>query len=303
MTKSLLRTLALLTLLSFAVSACTSPEAGVPGQKVRVVVTMSILTDMVANVGKDRVVVENIIPVGAGPEDYQPTPRDAQAIAAADLVFYNGHGLESWLVDLFRSAAKPGQPQIAVSEGLPAIDVGSEEFKEGNPHFWLSAAYGARYVEKIRDGLIQVDPQGAATYRANADSYIKQLLAVNEELKQQAQSLPANQRKMVTNHDAFPYFAQEYGFTIAGTILGNPESNLSPGDLAQLTRIIKQEGVKVIFTESQFNPKITDALADEAGISVVANLYTDTLGESGSGVTTYIDMLRYNMRTVVAALK
>ena len=289
-------------------SAATAPTAApaapaAAGKTIKAVTTMSILAEMVKHVGGDRVEAENIIPIGAGPEDYQPTPLDAQKIASADIVFYNGHGLEEWLDDLFKSAAKQGQPQIAVSEGLQALDVGSADFKAGNPHFWMSAAYGAKYVENIRDGLIQADPAGKDTYTTNADAYIKQLIDLNAELKQQADALPAAERKMVTNHDAFPYFAKEYGFTIVGNILGNPEAELSPGDLAKLTTAIKEQKVKAIFSESQFNPKVAKALADEAGVQVVADLYTNTLGDTSSGATSYVDMLRYDMKTIVEALK
>jgi ABC-type Zn uptake system ZnuABC Zn-binding protein ZnuA len=279
------------------------PTAAASGKTIKVVTTMSILADMVKHVGGERVEAENIIPIGAGPEDYQPTPQDAQKIAGADIVFYNGHGLEEWISDLFTSAAKPGQPQIAVSDGLQAVDVGSEDFKEGNPHFWMSAALGAKYVEKIRDGLIQVDPAGKDAYTTNADAYGKQLLDLNAELKQQAETIPQAERKMVTNHDAFPYFAKEYGFTIVGNILGNPEAELSAGDLAQLVQKVRQEHVKAIFSESQFNPKVAKTLADEAGVQVVADLYTDTLGDASSGVTSYVDMLRFDMKTIVDALK
>ncbi len=286
-----------------APTAMLEPTAMAPGKTIKIVTTMSILADMVKNVGGERVEAENIIPIGAGPEDYQPTPQDAQKIAGADIVFYNGHGLEEWLDDLFKSAAKPGQPQIAVSDGLEAVDVGSADFKEGNPHFWMSAANGAKYVEKIRDGLIQVDPDGKDTYTKNADVYSKRLLDLNAELKQQADAVPAAERKMVTNHDAFPYFAKEYGFTIVGNILGNPEAELSAGDLAKLATAIKEQKVKAIFSESQFNPKVAKTLADEAGVQIIANLYTDTLGDAGSGVTSYIDMLRYDMKTIVDSLK
>jgi ABC-type Zn uptake system ZnuABC Zn-binding protein ZnuA len=264
---------------------------------------MSILADMVRNVGGERVVAENIIPIGASPEDYQPTPQDAQKLVGAAIVFYNGHGLEDWLADLLASAARPGQPQIAVSDGLAAVDLGSADFKQGNPHFWMSAALGARYVETIRDGLIQVDPDGSDTYASNAERYIKQLLALNQELKQQAATIAPADRKIVTNHDAFPYFAQEYGFTIVGNILGNSESEPSAGKLAALVQAIKAQRVKAIFSESQFSPKLTNIIADEAGVAIVSNLYTDTLGDSSSGVTTYIDMLRFDMQEVVEALK
>jgi ABC-type Zn uptake system ZnuABC Zn-binding protein ZnuA len=280
-------------------TAAPAPAA----RTIKVITTMSILADMVKNVGGERVAAENIIPIGAGPEDYQPTPQDAQKLAGAEIVFYNGHGLEEWLGDLFASAARPNQPQIAVSDGLQAVDVGSDDFKQGNPHFWMSAALGAKYVEKIRDGLIQVDADGKDTYTKNADSYMKQLLDLNEALKQQAATIPPAARKMVTNHDAFPYFAQEYGFTIVGNILGNPESEPSAGELAKLVQTIKAQHVKAVFSESQFNPKLTKTIADEAGVTIVSNLYTDTLGDAASGVTTYIDMLRYNMQEVVEALK
>jgi ABC-type Zn uptake system ZnuABC Zn-binding protein ZnuA len=299
--------LLLVVLLAPLLAACGGTSTGAPAaataQAIRVVTTMSILADMVRNVGGERVAAENIIPIGAGPEDYQPTPQDAQKLADAAIVFYNGHGLEAWLADLLASAARPGQPQIAVSDGLPALDVGSADFKQGNPHFWMSAALGARYVEKIRDGLIQVDPSGKDTYTKNAGSYMKQLLALNEELKRQAATIAPADRKIVTNHDAFPYFAQEYGFTIVGNMLGNPESEPSAGELAALVQAIKAQHVKAIFSESQFSPKLTNTIAGEAEVAIVSDLYTDTLGDASSGVTTYIDMLRFDMQEVVEALK
>lgn len=284
---------------AIAPAATTTPA---PVGTIKVITTMSVLADMVRNVGGERVTVSNIIPLGAGPEDYQPTPQDAQAIAAADIVFFNGHGLEDWLTDLFRSAAKPNQPQISVSDGLNGINP-DDEFRQGNPHFWLSAANGIHYVERIRDGLSQVDPAGAATYAANAAAYSQQLRELNEELKQQAQTLPEDARKLVTNHDAFPYFAQEYGFTIVGNILGNPEAEASAGELARLVRNIQAEHVRAIFSENQFSARLSQTLASEAGVAVVADLYTDSLGQPGSDVNSYIDLLRYDMQTIVTALK
>lgn len=301
------RVLALLAFLLLAgcASAGPAPTAAPanPGAPIKVVTTMSVLADMIGNVGGERVRAQNIIPVGAGPEDYQPTPAAARAIAEADIVFYNGLGLEEWLGDLFASAGHPSQPQIAVSEGLEPLDRGSTAFTGGNPHFWMSAALGAKYVERIRDGLIGIDPAGAASYSANADAYIAQLLALNAELKQQAAMVPPAARKIVTNHDAFPYFAREYGFTIVGDILGNAEAEPSAGAMAELVQKIKAEHVKAVFGESQFSPRLAEALAREAGVQVVSNLYTDTLGAPGSAGATYIEMLRYDMRAVVEALR
>lgn len=273
------------------------------GTTIKVVTTMSVLADMIRNVGGERVVVDNIIPLGAGPEDFQPVPQDAQKIASADIVFYNGLGLEDWLQPLFQSAGKADQPRVTVTEGLTPIDVGSDDFKQGNPHLWMSAANGVTYVENIRAGLAEVDPAGVAVYKANADRYTKQLLALDGELKQQAQGIPAERRKLVTNHDAFPYFAQQYGFTIVGSILGNPAAEPSAGDLAKLIIDIKAQNVKAVFTESQFSQKLTESIIKDAGVQAVANLYTDTLGDPNSGVASYADMLRYDMKTIVGALK
>lgn len=285
----------------------SSPAAGsadtARAGKVRVITTMSVLADMVRQVGGERVEAENIIPIGAGPEDYQPTPSDAQKIAQADLLLFNGFGLESWLDDLFKSAAKPGMPMVAVARGLTPIDVGSKDFKEGNPHFWLSAVNGIMYVQAIRDALVQVDPQGQETYVRNAERYTQELSALHAELHRMAETLPPERRKLVTNHDAFPYFAQAYGFTVVGNVLGNPESEPSAGDVAALVQSIKRENVKAIFTEAQFSPRLTDTIAQEAGVKVVANVYTDTLGDSASGVTSYADMLRYDMKVIVDSLK
>lgn len=298
----------LVMVVALLVVACGGPGSGgttstPSAQRVKVVTTMSILADMVRQIGGSRVQAENIIPIGAGPEDFQPSPQDVQKIAEADIVFYNGHGLEGWLGDLFKNAARSDQPQIAVSDGLSALGVGEGEFVEGNPHFWLSAAYGARYAQRIREGLIQVDPAGQAVYEQQGDAYIQQLLALHVELQQQALLLPAEARTLVTNHDAFPYFAQDYGFTVVGTILGSAEAEPSAGDLAQLVRKVQDEHVKAVFSESQFSSRLTEAIAQEAGVKVVTNLYTDTLAEAGDGPTSYIEMLRYDMIAIVDALK
>ncbi len=278
--------------------ATTVPQGGI---RLHVVTTMSILTDLITHVGRDRVQATNVIPLGAGPEDYQPTPQDAQTIARADVVFFNGHGLENWLDKLFTSAGSRA-PRVELSGALQAIDVGGQAFQQGNPHFWMNPQHAIHYVEVIRDSLSKLDPAGAASYGANATAYIAQLNALDHELQTMADQIVPSERKMVTNHAAFPYFAQHYNFTIVGNILGNPEAELAAGDLADLVRKVKQQNVKAIFSESQFSPRVSQALAADAGVHVIANLYTDTLSQGGAAPS-YIEMMRYDMRTIVAALK
>lgn len=285
-------------MIALLVSGCGRQEAAVSNGKLQVVTTMAILQDMITHVGGDLVEVRNILPPGAGPESYQPRPGDAAAIAAAQIVFYNGTGLESWLNDLFSTAGGTDQPRISLSEGLPAIGANAE-FSAGNPHFWLDPQYGMIYVERIRDGLSTVDPDHAAAYRANADAYLAELRALDGRLLEQANTIPPERRKLITNHDAFPYFAQRYGFQVIGTILPSPDASLSAGQLKQLIDLIKAENVQAIFAESQFRPEITRQLAEDAGVETIATLYTDTLGEEAPD---YVAMLEYDMNQIVSAL-
>jgi ABC-type Zn uptake system ZnuABC Zn-binding protein ZnuA len=157
------------------------------------------------------------------------------------------------------------------------------------------------YVEVIRDTLANVDPEGSPTYHANAATYLERLMALDKELEELASQIPTTDRKMVTDHDAFPYFAKRYGFTLVGNILGNTQADLSAGELAELTRSMKELQVKAVFSESQFSPKVTEAFAQDVGVRVVATLYTDSLS-GGDEAPTYIDMMRYNMQTIVQAL-
>ena len=284
-------------LVGLLLAGCGRPAPAASG-KLQVVTTMSILEDMISRVGGDQVEVRNVLPPGAGPESYQPRPGDAAAIAAAQIVFFNGTGLEDWIEDLFATAGGADQPRISLSEGLPAIGA-NEEFSSGNPHFWLDPRYGMRYVERIRDELSSVDPEHAETYHANANAYLQELRALDARLLEQANTIPPEQRKLITNHDAFPYFAQRYGFEVIGTILPSADAGLSAGQVKHLVDLIKAENVRAIFAESQFRPEITRQLAEDAGVETVATLYTDTLGEQAP---TYVAMLEYNMAQIVSAL-
>jgi ABC-type Zn uptake system ZnuABC Zn-binding protein ZnuA len=277
-----------------------SPPGGSPGAsgQVRVVTTMSILADVIRQVGGERVSVENIIPLGAGPEEYQATPGDSQKIAAAQIVFFNGHDLEEWLEPLFANAGAD-QPRIELSAGMAAID--DAESSAGNPHFWLDPTYVMTYTLSIRDELTKIDPAGAVSYAANAERYLGQLKQLDTDLAARAASLDPARRKLVTNHDAFPYFARRYGFTVVGVLLENPEAELSAGELSNLIAAVKAEQVKAIFAESQFNQKTAQLLADEAGLKQVVSLYTDSLGQGEAG--SYVGMMRYNMDAIVTALQ
>lgn len=282
-------------------STATAPAAA---GEIRVVVSLPVFVSLAEAVGGDRVQVSSIVPAGTDPHTYQPTPRDAQALAEAKVIFVNGLGLEGWLGDLIASAGS-GARVVELAEGLQAIqDEPGQATPEpehvheaGNPHLWLDPDYAIAYVRRIARSLEEIDPDGAATYRANAERYIAEIQEFDAWAKGQVERVPSERRKLVTFHDAFPYFAEHYGLELVGVIVLSPGREPSPQELAQLVDLIRQQGVPAIFTEPQFNPKLAETLAREAGVRVL-ELYSDTppAGED------YIGMMRQNIEHVVEGL-
>ena len=274
--------------------------------KVRVTATISVLQDMVEQVGGDRVEVSTIVPVGGSPETFQPSPSDAQKISESQVIFQNGTGLEEWLGDLLQSAGGDETELVTLSEGLKPIEDGGHEEEEhgdesegahehaaGNPHFWLDVSNAEYYVEEIRDALIEADLEGTKTYKANAKEYLSELKKLDGYIKEQSQSIPKDRRKLVTLHDAFPYFVRAYGFDLIGVILQNPDSEPSSRKVADLVNEIESEKVPAVFTEPQFNAKLADTIASEADVGVY-ELYTDTL-QKGKSAGSYEAMMRTNI--------
>ncbi len=289
----------LLVGLAIAVGACSGgPGASAADDTVRVVATTTVLADIVANVGGDRVTVSSIIPPGVGPEDYEPKPNDARALDGADLVVSNGVGLDDFLGGLVEANGSDA-PRLVLGDGIPAIAVDGVP----NPHFWLDPTIVTeRYLPAIEAKLSEIDPAGAATYRANAAAYATEVAAMDAELMTEVATIPAASRKLVTFHDAFPYFARHYGFELVGVILGSPGQEPSAGELAALVDTVKAAGVKAVFSEAQFSPALAETLAKEAGITqVITTLYNDALGPGPAD--TYLGMMRWNMAKIVGALR
>lgn len=282
--------------------------------KVQVAATISVIQDMVERVGGDRVEAFSIVPVGGSPETFQPSPRDAGRISEAQVVFENGAGLDAWVEDLIESAGNEEQLAVELSEGLEPLESGKhehgEEYEaedehahehgEGNPHFWLDVQNARHYTLRIQDALMEVDPEGAEEYEANAEEYLAELEELDGYIREQAQNIPEERRKLVTFHDAFPYFAEAYGFELVGVILENPEAEPSSREVAEVVQKIEEEEVSAVFTEPQFNAGLADTIAHEAGVEV-QELYTDTLVEDEAG-DMYEAMMRTNIERISEAL-
>lgn len=267
----------------------------------------TFLTDIAQNVAGERLTVEALLPIGAEPHGYEPTPRDIARVAESDLLIVNGAGLEGFLEALLRDAG--GHVQIVeASAGVSGRtpQAGEAPFEgRPDPHFWLDPLRVVRYVENIRDALIRIDPEGAEEYTRNAEAYMARLQALDRWIREQVAAIPPERRLLVTNHESLGYFAERYGFRIVGTVLPGLSDEVSPSaqEVARLVEAIRAAGVRAIFLETGASPVLAQQVASEAGVTVVTELYTHSLSAPDGPAPTYIEMMRYNVRVIVQALQ
>jgi ABC-type Zn uptake system ZnuABC Zn-binding protein ZnuA len=278
--------------------AATSPGPTVDPGAVRVVTTTTVFADIVRAVGGRRADVRSIIPAGVGPEDYEAKPDDARNLADAQLIVSNGVGLDDFL-DRLLSSGGTHATRLILGDGLATIDVDGVP----NPHFWLDPTIvRTGYLPKIVEALATVAPADRATFEANAAAYGERLATLDADLQAKVATLPDANRKLVTFHDAFPYFAKHYGFELVGVVVANVGQEPTASELAALVEKVRATGTRAVFAEAQFNPKLAQTLADEAGIQrVVTTLYTDALGPAPAD--SYLGMMTWNMDQVVEALR
>lgn len=269
---------------------------------VNVVATTTVFADMVRNVGGSHVNVTSLVPKNGDVHTFEPRPSDVRAVATAQLLVMNGLGLDDWLVRTITNASKEGTPLVKLAVDLPGIGLlPGEEPGTQNPHLFMDPLYTEQYVDRIAAGLKQVDPANSATYDSNATAYKGTLKALDTWVREQVTTIPRANRKLVTFHDAFPYYAREYGITIVGVAVDAPGQDPSAGYTAKLVDAIRAAGVKAIFSESQFPAKLVQQLASETGTKVVANLYDDAIGDPP--VTSYEEIIRWDTQQLVDALR
>jgi len=294
-------------LLSFILAACGGLPGGAAGSgQPNVVATFSVLGNMVQTVAGDNFKVHVLVGPDGDTHTYEPIAADGVALAQADLIFENGLGFETWLNKLYTASGSKAKRVVVTSGVTPGkIAIGSEAGAT-DPHAWQDVTYSMAMVAIIRDTLVAQDPAHAAAYQANAAAYLKQLQDLDTYIQQQSSSLPAGRRKLVTNHDSLGYFAKRYGFTVIGDALGAVSTEASEPSAAEIARLIdevKTAGVPAIFTENIENAAVINQVALEAGVKVAPPLYTDALGQPGTPGETYLKMMRYNIDTIVTALK
>lgn len=278
------------------------------GQRLRVVATTNIVGDVVAQVGGDAIELAVLIPLGQDPHTYEPTPTDIARIEAAQVIFVNGFDLEENLLTFI----EPMEGDVAVapvSAGIqPRESEGIDddhEHEEADPHTWMDPNNVVVWVENITSQLTRLDPGNAETYRANAAAYVEALEELDASIQDRLASIPASQRKLVTNHEALGYFADRYDFEVIGTVFNGTSQLAEPsaGEIAALVEIIEREDAQAIFIETTVSDALAGVVADEVGHEVaVLSLYTGSLGEPGSGADSYLGMMRLNADIIAAAL-
>ena len=283
-------------------AACSGDDVGPSGGSgIRVVATTTLIGALTKAVAGDKVRLSTLLKAGASAHDYEPGPDALKSINAAQLVLKNGIGLDDWL-DKSIASAGGTRNVVLVTQGVRTVKRGDGE---EDPHVWHDADNAAVMVDNIVKALSAADPPNAATYQSNGDAYKRKLSDTDKEIRALIDTLPAANRKVVTNHDAFGYFLDRYGLTFVGAVIPSTSAEAQPSAraIADLQDLIKREGVKAIFAEDEIDPKVAKELSRDTGVAIVSDLYADSLGKPGSGAETVDGMLLSNARKIVAALK
>lgn len=317
------RLIRLLTLLLTAavLASCVQPAAQpIPaaGDRLAVVATTTIVGDVVAQIGGNHITLDVLIPPDTDPHSFDPTPRDLARISEARLLFANGAGLEEFLSRMIASANEslpvvevsrqvkllPFEEEDHPAEGAAATEEADHDHAAGDPHTWTDPNNVLLWVDEIENALVEADPSHAAAYRENAAAYRAQLSDLDAWIRTQVEDIPPANRKILTDHRLFTYFAARYGFEQVGTVIPSYSTLSAPSaqELATLESDVKRVGVKVIFVSSNVNPMLSERVAQDTGIRLVT-IYSGSLSAPDGPAGSYLAYMRYNVQVIGGALK
>jgi len=295
----MLNRLLILLLIVSALPNCKKEGAPTDGKK-RILTTFTIIQDIAQNVAGDAAVVESITKPGAEIHDYEPTPMDLVKAQDADLVLWNGLGLERWFEKFLQQVRDV--PSVVISDGVQPMSIGEGPYNgKPNPHAWMSPANAIKYVENIRAALVKLDPKNAATYTANAAAYTEKLKAVDAPVRQKLESIPAAQRWLVSCEGAFSYLARDYGLKELYLWPVNADQEGTPQQVQKVVDAIRASQIPVVFSESTISDKAMQQVAKETGAKFGGVLYVDSLTDATGPAPTYLKLLETNADTLVKA--
>lgn len=288
--------------------AVARPAADLAGRKIRVVATIGMITDIVSQVGGERVKVDGLMGPGVDPHLYKASEGDVTRMAGADVIFYGGLHLEGKMTEVFERMS--GRIlTVAVTDGIDrALLLNPPEFKGAHdPHVWFDVTLWMKAVERVAETLAQIDPKSGEQYRENARTYLEKLSELHEYVRREAERLPPSRRVIITAHDAFNYFGRAYGFEVRGVQGISTVSEAGTADIQALAKLIVEKRVPAVFVESSVPPRTMEALKEAVrargfDVEIGGNLYSDAMGNPGTPDGTYIGMVRHNIDTIVSAL-
>ncbi|NER46854.1 MAG: zinc ABC transporter solute-binding protein [Symploca sp. SIO1A3] len=283
----------------------TTTSEGTEDETPEVVASYSVLCSMVEQVAEGVFEPNCLVNYDQDPHTYEAKPSDRRAIEEADAVFYAGLNFEPSIIEMAEATDTP-TPKVAVHEEAveDVIEVEEDGEVELDPHIWHDVENGIRMVELIEQTLVEIDPDNADTYASNADTLTSELEQLDTWIPEQIATIPENQRRLITTHDAMSYYARAYGLTVEGTLLGlSPEEEPTAAEVKSLSEGIQKIGVPILFAELTTNDKVLQTVANEAGVDISEDvLIADGIGEKGTPVGSYQGMLVYNTCTIVTGL-
>lgn len=284
-------------LLAVALTGAPTP-AQAAGKPKRVLTTFTIIADMAQNVAGDAAVVESIIKPGAEIHEYEPTPLDIVKAQSADLVLWNGFGLERWFEKFFSNVK--GVPSVVVTEGIEPMGITEGPYNgKPNPHTWMSPANALVYVENIRKALGKIDPANAAIYDRNAAAYAEELKAIDGPLRKKLGEIPPEQRWLVSSEGAFSYLNRTYGMKELYLWPVNADSEGTPQQVRKVIDLVRANKIPVVFSESTISDKPMRQVAKETGARYGGVLYVDSLTGPDGPAPTYLKLLEANAKRIV----
>jgi manganese/iron transport system substrate-binding protein len=273
------------------------------GSKLRVLATTSIIEDIVEQVGGDLIDLTVLMPVGSDPHDFQPRPQDIVAISQVQLIFANGVGLEPFLQPLLVGNASPAEI-VELSRTLTLLPVPGNAQGEHDPHTWLDPNNVIQWTQEIALELSRADPINATKYQVNAEIYVDTLKQLDSWIQTEVEQVPESNRRLISDHAVLGYFANQYGFTLEGTITGSASSEAAPSaqQLAALEDRARQVNVRAVFYSEQANKVLAEQVANDLGIQAVW-IYHASLSAPDGPAATYIEFMHYNVSAITGALK
>jgi zinc/manganese transport system substrate-binding protein len=273
------------------------------GEKLHVVATTVQVTALAREVGGDRIELKGIVPAGADAHEFEPIASDLAAIEQAHLILRNGIGLDDWLDDSLK-AAKYASSAV-VTRGVKIRQIEEDGKKVEDAHVWHNVDNAKLMTDNVASALAKADPANKEYYEARRLSYGAKLDTTKQRVQATIDEIPADSRKLVTNHDSLHYFADAFGLTVVGAVIPSVSTDAEPSakDASALLETIRKQRVKAIFAESSVNPALARSLARDANVKVIDDLYGDSLGKPGSGADTIDGMLLANARKIADGLK